>query len=747
MLASTKTQALQADRNLRGMSQAFTGQTKSISSANQFLLSFGDIAQDSAQFQFGFSQGMRAIGNNIAFAGEQFTIFQQKVAATNKGVFTMRSGLAVLRGALMGPAGILIGVNLAITAVTVLTSVFGKNKKSAEELSATQKALSSAVKEHADAVRELRIESRLLTKEQSESKEGQVELSKARLENAEILKDSILSQRDFDAERRNVTEGMRQQVEVLRDINFQQQVERTGSEAYAERRTLILQSIAADKMRFDLISQINREERAFNKENKKLLKELNEEIEKERENIEKLQKEQEFLSTIEEEKLRRDKERLFITGRINAEQFQSITANRIYAMTQGTVIAQEEEITEQLDHRIKQLDDLKQKVFEFNTQVSLSDGIAGLDLTDQATFDAEKQLIESVYSLRRASQLAQLDALEADASVIASVIAMVNAQEQQAIANLIDARGKQIDAELKSEESAQKSREERDLRALQQLELLKAKEIENEVLRFTRVRDLQLEHLQTMDLTENEFLLERFRINAEYERKMQELREAGVERIKKLNQEVTNSSQAVNEQLIAGLQSAMSGLLGQNKATALISLAIEKGLAIGKVISDARAKASELDTEAVSMSTQGATALATGNFAAAGGFFAGAKAAKAGAATALATGRKNAAKIAAIGLLQGAGILSVSGSGGGATGGGGGGARSTTSSAEPSIQAGFSEADQTLPNYMPGRGASRNGGVKQIVEFNLDETGFSFFTNRSTSVLGARTVNLESSDA
>ena len=44
--------------------------SKGLATSNQALFSFSDLVQDSAQFSQGFSQGMRAIGNNVGFTAE-----------------------------------------------------------------------------------------------------------------------------------------------------------------------------------------------------------------------------------------------------------------------------------------------------------------------------------------------------------------------------------------------------------------------------------------------------------------------------------------------------------------------------------------------------------------------------------------------------------------------------------------------------------------------------------------------------
>lgn len=96
-----------------------------ISGANQTLFSFGDIVNDAQQFQFGFAQGSRAIGNNIAFMAEQFA------GVTNRaGGFT--GALKAIGGSLLGPGGIIIGINLVISALTIFGDKLFSTKEKAK---------------------------------------------------------------------------------------------------------------------------------------------------------------------------------------------------------------------------------------------------------------------------------------------------------------------------------------------------------------------------------------------------------------------------------------------------------------------------------------------------------------------------------------------------------------------------------------------------------------------------------------
>jgi hypothetical protein len=206
-----------------------------------------------------------------------------------------------------------------------------------------------------------------------------------------------------------------------------------------------------------------------------------------------------------------------------------------------------------------------------------------------------------------------------------------------------------------------------------------------------------------------------------------------------IEQQLSQSRQEVNQQLVTSLQSSFSAIFGQNKAVALLNLAVEKGLAIAKVMADSREKAGELQAEAAALRTKGAIAGMTGNPVQSGQFFAAAATATAGAVKTMAVGKKNAAKIAAIGLLQGAGALS-GGGGGGATGGGGSSASSTQQQQGPPV--GFSEGSTFMPTSRQytqpvqvkiTNTVDRNGIYSMIndVEQEISEDGIFLIGNQS----------------
>ena len=117
---------------------------KTMSGANQTLFGFSDLIQDSSQFMvggsFNFATGMRAIGNNIGFTAELFGNLNQNVQRYNQGVAdgTIKNGQQVttfeaLKKSLLGPGGVILAINFAVTVITVLTNVMGKNKKATDE--------------------------------------------------------------------------------------------------------------------------------------------------------------------------------------------------------------------------------------------------------------------------------------------------------------------------------------------------------------------------------------------------------------------------------------------------------------------------------------------------------------------------------------------------------------------------------------------------------------------------------------
>lgn len=132
---------------------------KSTAAANQTLFSFSDGLQDAAQFSQGFSQGMRAIGNNVAFTAELFSNLKVRVDQHNDAVkrgkiqggeFT--SVQNELKEAFNGAGGMLIKLNLAVVAATIAFDFLDKKIKSTIDAA---KAQAEAVSEVAKSFSEL----------------------------------------------------------------------------------------------------------------------------------------------------------------------------------------------------------------------------------------------------------------------------------------------------------------------------------------------------------------------------------------------------------------------------------------------------------------------------------------------------------------------------------------------------------------------------------------------------------------
>lgn len=129
-----------AQSTLIGAQNRLAGSTgnynKLQSNANQALFSFGDIANDAQQFSFGFGQGLRAIGNNIGFLSEQVSNLSTKAGG-------LRGGLKALGSSLLGPGGIILGIQVVVSLLTVFGDKLFGAKNKAEDLNDSLKSMSS----------------------------------------------------------------------------------------------------------------------------------------------------------------------------------------------------------------------------------------------------------------------------------------------------------------------------------------------------------------------------------------------------------------------------------------------------------------------------------------------------------------------------------------------------------------------------------------------------------------------------
>lgn len=183
ILANLTDAAGNAQRGFAGTRGTMLGMSKVTSGANQILLSFGDIIQDSAQFSFGFAQGARAIGNNIAFAAEQFLILRANLAASQGASVTFGAAMKSIVGALKGPFGAIILINTLVTAVTMFSSWSSKAAKDADTF--------------ASKIRDLAKSNRDLIESLKESNEYLSDDSIAILAQVESLKQAQTSQESY----------------------------------------------------------------------------------------------------------------------------------------------------------------------------------------------------------------------------------------------------------------------------------------------------------------------------------------------------------------------------------------------------------------------------------------------------------------------------------------------------------------------------------------------------------------------
>lgn len=133
-IASGNTTIVQAGARLKEYNRAVkstggeVGQMNTqFSAGNQAIFSFSDMVQDSAQFQFGFAQGMRAIGNNVGYTAELLAVMT-KNARDNGMTFAQ-----AMKGSLTGINAFIVGLNVAVTAVTMLGKSIGGTSKEATD--------------------------------------------------------------------------------------------------------------------------------------------------------------------------------------------------------------------------------------------------------------------------------------------------------------------------------------------------------------------------------------------------------------------------------------------------------------------------------------------------------------------------------------------------------------------------------------------------------------------------------------
>ena len=129
--------------------------SKGLATSNQALFSFSDLVQDSAQFSQGFSQGMRAIGNNVGFTAELIGNLNRRVTDHNdaltdaeKAQGKSKTTIGELGRSFKGTGGIILGLNVAVLATQFAFEALDKKLK---KLADTGRAQADAFAEIAKA--------------------------------------------------------------------------------------------------------------------------------------------------------------------------------------------------------------------------------------------------------------------------------------------------------------------------------------------------------------------------------------------------------------------------------------------------------------------------------------------------------------------------------------------------------------------------------------------------------------------
>tara|TARA_R100000329_G_scaffold41382_1_gene38639 strand:+ start:3692 stop:6289 length:2598 start_codon:yes stop_codon:yes gene_type:complete len=129
--------------------------SKGLATSNQALFSFSDLVQDSAQFSQGFSQGMRAIGNNVGFTAELIGNLNRRVTDHNESLTKAeiaqgksKTTIGELGRSFLGTGGIILGLNAVVLASQFAFEALDKKLK---KLTDTGKAQADAFSEMAKA--------------------------------------------------------------------------------------------------------------------------------------------------------------------------------------------------------------------------------------------------------------------------------------------------------------------------------------------------------------------------------------------------------------------------------------------------------------------------------------------------------------------------------------------------------------------------------------------------------------------
>lgn len=235
-------------RGAQGSLQRMQGQVTGVASAfqrnaNPALASFSYVMNDSMMFTYGFRQGLMGIANNV---GPLIQQLQSLKAATGSSVLAMKA----LGASMLGPMGIVIAINAAMTAVMLFGSkskdAFGGAKKAAEDAAKEIERMKSAVEglvdvtdpaaKYAGSVTNIAVAA-VAAREEMERLEGQLK----DLERTMSMRPDLISEED-----------LRRQKELQASLAFMTAVydglaSKASSQAQAQRFSNILADLGLTK--------------------------------------------------------------------------------------------------------------------------------------------------------------------------------------------------------------------------------------------------------------------------------------------------------------------------------------------------------------------------------------------------------------------------------------------------------------------------------------------------------------------
>ena len=725
-----------SQRALQNLNATFGTSTQVKNRATQALISFSQGLQDAPQFTFGFAAGIRAIANNMTQFQQLTTLLGDSIAQTTGKTATFGQKLRALLAALKGPAGGLILFTAITSAVTVFSAMMSKARKETEGLATSLDDLTSTLTGYQSTLGadEFGVDNLMLQKAALEDIQSVYEGQLRAVQ--QIKRESNIFQRSLEGTLRLLsgvlgpagislapTQISAEQFEGIgfgpaeaKQIEGFTQEQQRAVLALRESRDALedqLQQVGLSTKEIDelgkTVNQLNNQIEINNRlsalrplgqriaELGKQAKLLELDVEFGEISIEQAER---MVALLEQQK-REAKEQVDATR--NNIQTLNLVPTRKYQGFHTSIT----DIANAFNESGMTADDFRTTEAELNAE--LADGVAFVsrlsanieifkNILNEANNERQREL-----DLEREKQLLTVDTQTLLALTIAEGI-----EDERQRANAVF----EIElASLKRRTALRQGVSEADIKMDEQYvnELARLRiSLHNTLL---GIQQEELEALEN-EAEEKRRIAERER-DGEIKRREESLkldREHADLRLS-IERQLANSRMQVNQMLVTSLQSSFSALFGQNKAVALLNLAVEKGLAIAKVIADSRENAAELEAESVKLATIGAAYSLTLN-PLASQYYAASATAKAGAVKTLAVGKKNAAKIAAIGLLQGAGALSGGGGGGGAAGAGASGSRFGMKTVE-------GEQRFRTPQYQPSR-AEDSRGAETTVQIMAD---------------------------